>query len=149
MSCSTPRVKVCSPGIPLVISVGTVKLDVCVNCSNSHVNRVISAACLKTEPSENQILAFPSVLTPAGTSRCSSSMFKPKVCVLTGGVEFMWSVFNSSSFGKMHFLLGLGSSDSALRLPWSCRRADPHHSATAETKFQWVTCETRGTRDPF
>lgn len=109
VSCSTPRVKVCSPGIPLVISVGTVELDMCVNCSSSHLNRLISAACLKTEPSENQIflLAFPSVLSPAGTSHCNSCTFKPKACVLTGEVELVWNVSNSSSFGKMQFFLGL------------------------------------------
>lgn len=109
VSCSTPRVRVCSPGIPLVTPVGTVKPDMCVNCSNSHVNRTISAACFKTQPSENQIfvLAFPGVLAPAGTSHCSSCMFKPKVCMLTGGVEFTWNVLSSSTFGEMHFFLGL------------------------------------------
>lgn len=108
VSRSTPRVKVCSPGIPLVISVGTVKLDVC-ELLNSHLNRMISAACLETAPSENQIflLVFPSVPSPAGTSHCNSCMFKPKMFVLTGGVEFMWDVLNSSSFGKMQFFLGL------------------------------------------
>lgn len=112
VSCSTPRVRVCSPGIPLVVSVGAVEPDMCVNCSNSHVTRMISAACLKTEPSENQIflLAFPSVLSPAGTSHCNSCTFKPKVC----RVEFRWNVLNSSSFGENAVFLGLGSSGSAL-----------------------------------
>lgn len=108
VSHSTPRVKVCSPGIPLVIPVGAVKLDMC-ELFNSHLNRMISAACLETEPSENQILllVFPSVLSLAGTSRCNSCMFKPKVCVPTGGVEFMQNVLSSSSSGGMQFFLGL------------------------------------------
>lgn len=108
VSCSTPRVKVCSPEIPLVRSVGTVELDVC-ELFNSHLNRMISAACIETEPSENQLLlwVFPSALSPAGTSHCNSCMFKPKACVLMGGMEFMWNVLNSSSFGKMQFFLGL------------------------------------------
>lgn len=104
VSCSTPRVKVCSPGIPLVIPQWNLA---CVNCWNSHLHRIISAACLETEPSENQILAFPGVLSPAGTSHCNSCVFKPKLCALTGGVEFTWNVLNSSSFGKMQFFLGL------------------------------------------
>lgn len=116
VSCSTPRVRVCSPGITLVISVGTVKLDVCVNCSNSQVNRIISAACLKTEPFENQIflLAFPSVLTSAGTNHFNSCMFKPKVWVLTSRVEFMWKVSIQQLFWENSLFLRLGSSGSAL-----------------------------------
>lgn len=115
MSRSAPGVRVCSPGIPLV-SVGAVEPDVCVNCSNSHKTRIIPAACPKSEPSENQIflLAFPSVLSPAGTSHCNSCTFKPMVC----RVEFLWNVLNSSSFGENAGFFGLGSSGSAVVWGW-------------------------------
>lgn len=37
------------------------------------------------------------------------------------------------------------------RLPWSCRRADPHRSAVAEMKLLllWVTSEIGGNRGPL